>query len=178
MNRRTGTRGGYRLGCRRFLLYQPAMVADSRCHRVDSPPHRIDSWGHPVDSASSGVFTLVPKLRLGTHGAKLRFAASSNRTRRLGARRGGQNGVSKSVRSQTEFGNEATEVWRLPYGNLSRSARTIRAEFGQKVRGGGVKKVGVLGTLGVLRVGGIATQRTRDAAICSTWQLAWQEQAV
>jgi len=44
---------------------------------------------------------------------------------------------------------------------LSRSAPTIRAEFGQKVRGGGVKKVGGLGVLGVLRVRCNATQRAR-----------------
>src|SRR5262245_29161233 len=51
---------------------------------------------------------------------------------------------------------------------LSRSAPTIRAEFGQKVRGGGVKKVGTLGVLGVLRVGCNATRRARDAAMCPT----------
>src|SRR5262245_37239120 len=39
------------------------------------------------------------------------------------------------------------------------SAPTIRAEFGQKVRGGGVKKVGGLGVLGTLTVGCNATHR-------------------
>src|SRR5262245_63371146 len=53
---------------------------------------------------------------------------------------------------------------------LSRSAPTIRAEFGQKVRGGGVKKVGTLGVLGVLRVGCNATKPARGAAMCSTAQ--------
>src|SRR5262245_64327646 len=66
-----------------------------------------------------------------------------------------------------------TEVCALRSGNLSRSAPTIRAEFGQKVRGGGVKKVGVLGTLGVPRVGCNATQRARVAAMCSTRPDTW-----